>query len=137
MTKDIGLCEQCIPAFNELQPKGPYKYITFGIDREGTEIIVLKKATEGTYDDFLWEFPDEECKYGVYSFEGELEKPINNTIFIHWNPEDADHERRKMYADNRVVLHRELMGLGTHLNGIHKSEISRTKAIEKLQLRAR
>lgn len=63
-----------------------FKYIIFGLSKDNTEIIVLKTSDSPSYDDFLADLPEEDCRWAVYDFE--YEKPDggkrNKICFFSW-----------------------------------------------------
>ncbi|EPS36719.1 hypothetical protein H072_9691 [Dactylellina haptotyla CBS 200.50] len=124
MAFGIGLSEDCVPAFNELQPNGPYKYVIYRINDHNTEVFVLKKAESGTYADFLAELPDDICRFGAYSFQGEIESEWNKSLFVHWDPPTARPDHRAVYEEGKISLYRELMGIGAHMMATTKKELA-------------
>ncbi|KAK6544373.1 cofilin [Orbilia ellipsospora] len=130
MTTHISLNPECIPAFQDLQPRGSYKYILYTLSPAKPEIDILKKVKWATYADFLSDLPDDKCLYGVYSFDSEVEaedKPWNKSLFVHWTPEKAGKEQTAKYGDAKINLYKELMGLGAHVEGVDKEGISEGK----------
>lgn len=62
------------------------KYIIFGISKDYKEIIVLKKSESLSYDDFIADLPEAECRWAVYDFEYEKEEggTRNKICFFAW-----------------------------------------------------
>jgi hypothetical protein len=72
--------------FQELKLRRNYKYLTFKISNDKTEIVVEKKSTFGDYDKFLADLPENECRWAVYDFEFEKEDGgrRNKIVFYSW-----------------------------------------------------
>ena len=54
-----------------------------------TQIDVLKKSTkEATFDDFVAELPEHECRYAVYDYEYTSDdgRPTGKVLFVVWAP---------------------------------------------------
>ncbi|KAF3078664.1 cofilin [Orbilia oligospora] len=102
-----GLSGDAIPLFNRLQSEHSPKYIIYNIPADTKLISVLKSSQTRNYSEFLSELPDNECRYGVYSFGDDQ----NDTIFINWIPDGAGIMERELYVECALELWREMMGL--------------------------
>lgn len=70
----VGVSSECLDAFQELKLGKKSKYIVFTLNKSVTEIVVEKKgAPTSTYDDFLADLPEAECRWAVYDFDYEKE----------------------------------------------------------------
>jgi hypothetical protein len=62
--------DECVEAFNELKLKHTYKFIVFAMDAAHSKIEILKKGPKNaTYDQFLEELPENECRYAIFDYE--------------------------------------------------------------------
>ena len=66
--------------------KKSFKYIIYGLDSSLSEITVLKTSTSESYDDFIADLPEFECRWAVYDLEYEVEEnhKANKVVFILW-----------------------------------------------------
>ena len=68
----VGVNPECLQAYQELKLGKKTKYIIFTLSKDNTEIIVEKKgALSTTYDDFIGDLPEAECRWAVYDFDFE------------------------------------------------------------------
>lgn len=95
-----------------------YKYIIYKISDDKTKIIVDKTSTDPSYDKFLEELPENDCKYAVYDFEYELgqgEGKRNKIVFFQWSPDTASIRSKMVYASSKDALRRALNGVSSDL----------------------
>ena len=70
----VGVNPECLQAYQELKLGKKTKYMIFTLSKDNTEIIVEKKSPPtSTYDDFLADLPEGECRWAVYDFDFEKE----------------------------------------------------------------
>jgi len=86
----VGVSDDCVTQFNDLKLKHALKYIVYTMNDKLTEITVLKTATkDATYDEFMKEFPEDKCRYGVCDCEYTDPKTggqRNKIAFFVWYP---------------------------------------------------
>jgi cofilin len=76
---------ECLSKFQELKTGKKIKYIIFGMNADNSEIIVLKESTDQSYDKFLEELPESECRWAVYDMEFDSGEGIRNKLcFYMW-----------------------------------------------------
>lgn len=100
-----------------------------------TKIVVDKTSTAESYDDFLEELPENECKYAVYDFEYELgnnEGKRNKIIFFQWSPDTAPIRAKMVYASSKDALRRALNGVSTDIQGTDYSEVAYDSVLERV-----
>ncbi|KAL7280111.1 hypothetical protein ACG7TL_006527 [Trametes sanguinea] len=74
MASGVGVNPECLEAYQELKLGKKTKYIIFTLNKDNTEIVVEKKSPlTSTYDDFLADLPEGECRWAVYDFDFEKE----------------------------------------------------------------
>ncbi|KAK6515512.1 cofilin [Arthrobotrys conoides] len=122
-----GLSGDAIPSFNSLQSDHSLKYIIYTISPDSKLINVLTSSKTGDYSQFLSELPENECRYGVYSFGDDQ----NDTIFVNWIPDRAPVMERELYVESAVELWREMMGL----RPVARFEVCEKSAIEEGDVR--
>ena len=68
-----------------IQKSNSWKYIIFGIVNKNTEIGVLNTSLSNDYDEFLKEFPENECRWALYDLMYDSGEGMRNKrIFYHW-----------------------------------------------------
>ena len=86
----MGVSDDCVTQFNDLKLKHALKYIVYKMNDKLTEITVLKTANkDATYDEFMKEFPEDKCRYGVCDCEYTDPKTggqRNKIAFFVWYP---------------------------------------------------
>lgn len=77
---------ECLSAFQELKLGKKTKYIVYTVSKDNTEIIVEKSSTSSSYDEFISDLPEFECRWAVYDFEFEKEGAgkRNKICFYSW-----------------------------------------------------
>jgi len=112
-----------------------YKYIVYKISDDKTKIIVDKTSTDPSYDTFLEELPENDCKYAVYDFEYELGKgegKRNKIVFFQWSPDTASIRSKMVYASSKDALRRALNGVSADIQGTDFSEVAYDSVLEKV-----
>jgi len=123
----VGVDDECVKQFNDLKLKHNLKYIVYGMNKDMTQIQVLKTAgPEANYDQFKEEFPDGECRYGV--FDAEYTDPKtggqrNKIVFYIWCPDSAKVRPKMIYASSKDELKKRLVGVATEVQASDKSEM--------------
>ena len=77
----------CLDTFQELKLKKKHKYIIYTLNKEFTEIVVEKQSSDQSYDTFIADLPETECRFAVYDFEFEKEGAgkRNKLCFFAWS----------------------------------------------------
>jgi len=66
----MGVAEQSVSTFQELQRKKVYRYVIFKIDERKKEVVVEKTGGPSeSYDDFTASLPENDCRYAVFDFD--------------------------------------------------------------------
>jgi len=126
MSSGVGVNSQCIAAFQDLKLKKKTRYITFTLSNDLTEIVVEKASESQSYEDFLADLPEVECRWAVYDFEYEKEGAgkRNKIVFYSWSPDDAKIKQKMLFASSRDALRRSLVGIAVEIQGTDYSEVS-------------
>lgn len=69
----VSVGEDCLAKFQELKLGKKIKYIIFALNPTNTEIVVAKTSESPSWDEFVAELPEAECRWAVYDFEFEKE----------------------------------------------------------------
>jgi cofilin len=79
------LNDNCVNIFQELKLKKTHRYIIYGLSHDLKEIEVLKTSSSDSYDDFLSDLPETDCRWAVYDFIYEKDRQKRNKlVFISW-----------------------------------------------------
>jgi hypothetical protein len=71
--------------FQDLKLKKKYKFVTYTLSPDNSQIVVEKTGTDPEYEAFLSELPETECRYAVYDVEYEAEGGKRNKLcFFNW-----------------------------------------------------
>jgi cofilin len=62
------------------------KYVIFGLSKDNIEIVVLKTSDSSSYDDFIADLPEADCRWAVYDLEFETKEggKRNKICFFSW-----------------------------------------------------
>ena len=82
----VGVNQACLSEFNDLKMSKKLSFITFGLSKDLTEVVVLTKSESRDYSDFVAELPENECRWAVYDLEYEADGggKRNKLVFFHW-----------------------------------------------------
>mmetsp|Transcript_29133 Transcript_29133/g.73834 ORF Transcript_29133/g.73834 Transcript_29133/m.73834 type:complete len:140 (-) Transcript_29133:98-517(-) len=136
MASGVGVSDDCVTAFNDLKLKHTMKYIIYKMNDKMTEINVLKKSEkEATYDEFLAQLPESECRYGVFDVEFTDPKTggqRNKIVFYHWAPDVCKVREKMVYASSKDELKKRLVGVATEVQGSDKGDVELTVVVERV-----
>ena len=83
----------------------PYKLRYFIYKIEDKKRVVIEKQGERdkTYDDFVEDLPENDCRYGVIDIEFETTdgRPTSKIVFITWNPDTAPVRPKMLYSGSK------------------------------------
>ncbi|TID31126.1 hypothetical protein CANINC_000278 [Pichia inconspicua] len=131
----VAVSDEALKAFNDLKLGKKYKFIIYKLNDSKTEIVVDKTSTEDSYDAFIEEFPENDCKYAVYDFEYEIsagEGKRSKIVFYQWSPDTANIRSKMVYASSKDALRRALNGVSSDIQGTDFSEVSYEAVLEKV-----
>ncbi|GMM31811.1 cofilin [Martiniozyma asiatica (nom. inval.)] len=131
----VAVSDEALKAFNDLKLGKKYKYIIYALNDSKTEIVVDKTSTSASYDDFVAELPETECKYAIYDFEYEIsagEGKRSKIVFYQWAPDTASIRAKMVYAASKDALRRALNGVSADIQGTDFSEVSYESVLERV-----
>jgi len=137
MSSGISANQDCLAAFQELKLGKKLKYVIYGVSSDNKEIVVLKRAErapELTYDDFLADLPENDCRWAVYDFEFEKEDggKRSKICFYSWSPDESKIKSKMVYAASKDALRRSLVGVANEIQGTSFDEISYDTVLDKV-----
>lgn len=108
--------------------RGDYKvrYFIYMMSKDKKSIVIEKTGERSkTYDDFISELPEKDCRYGLIDLEFETVdgRPTSKMVFISWNPDTAAVRAKMIYSGSKEVLKSALPGVGIHINATDYSEL--------------
>ncbi|CED85064.1 actin depolymerizing factor [Phaffia rhodozyma] len=134
MSSGASVNQECLSAYQELKAGKKIKYIVFGMSPDNTEIVVLSKSTEKSYDSFIEQLPENECRWAVYDFEFDSGEGIRNKlVFYMWTPDGAKIKPKMVYAASKDALRKSLVGIHTEIQGTDFDEVSEATVLEKVK----
>ena len=115
-------------AFNEFKlQRGEFKlrYFIYAIENKKSIVIEKKGEREKTYEDFVADLPENDCRYGLIDLEFETDdgRPTSKIVFISWNPDTASVRPKMLYSGSKEAIKSVLTGVGIHINATDYSEL--------------
>jgi len=122
-----------LESFQALKLGKKFKYIVFNLNKDHSEIIVEKTSQDPSYDAFIADLPENECRWAVYDFEFEKEDAGKRSkiTFVSWSPDDAKIKNKMLFASSKDALRRALVGVAVEIQGTDYSEVSYESVLEK------
>ncbi|KAG7445856.1 actin depolymerizing factor, partial [Guyanagaster necrorhizus] len=129
----IGVNSECLEKYQELKLGKKTKYIIFALSKEKTEIIVEKTSESTSYDEFVSDLPEAECRWAIYDFEFEKEGAgkRNKICFFSWSPDDAKIKDKMLFASSKDALRRSFVGIAVEIQGTDFSEVAYESVMDK------
>ncbi|KAG5634464.1 cofilin [Sphagnurus paluster] len=128
----VGVNDQCLTEYQALKLKKAHKYVIFTLSKDFKEIVVEKTSSSQSYDDFVGDLPELECRWAVYDFEFEKEEGKRNKIcFFSWSPDDAKIKQKMLFASSKDALRRSLVGIAVEIQGTDYSEVAFESVLDK------
>lgn len=111
----------------------PYKIRYFIYVIKDKKTIEIEKTGERnkTFDDFVADLPENDCRYGLIDVEFETAdgRPTSKIVFITWNPDTAPVRPKMLYSGSKEALKSALLGVGIMINATDMSELDFEEAI--------
>jgi cofilin len=131
--------KECIEAYKGLKLDHQFRFIVFGMSDDRKEIIVKHRAPiTATYDDFLKEIPENDCRYAIYDYEFEIDGgQRSKVVFINWAPDTAHIRSKMLYAASKESFRKNMSGLAIEVQATDSSEVELAAIDEKVMSFAR
>lgn len=121
----------------ELKLRKKYKYVVYRLSDDNTSIVIDKKMEKGgSYEEFVGELPETDCRYAVYDFEYEkspAEGVRNKICFVVWVPDTSKVRQKMLYASSKDAIRKKLAGVAVEIQGTDMSEIAYDTVLEKVR----
>ncbi|GAA97219.1 hypothetical protein E5Q_03894 [Mixia osmundae IAM 14324] len=133
MSSGVAVSSECLEAFQTLKLGKKLKYIIYGLNKDNTEIVVVKTSDSADYDEFVGDLPPADCRWAVYDFEYEQAGgggKRNKLVFYMWSGPGRRTSRR---SKPRCCLL-----LPKTLSGVHSSasrQRSKAQTLARLRIR--
>ncbi|KAF9331687.1 cofilin [Podila minutissima] len=134
MSSGVGVNPECLNSFQELKLKKVHKYIIYKLSEDNKSIEVEKTSeASATYDDFVQQLPEDDCRYAVYDFDYTLpDGPRNKIVFFTWSPDNSKIKAKMIYASSKDALRKQLQGIGAEIQGTDFDEVHHDAVLEKV-----
>ncbi|KAJ8104327.1 hypothetical protein POJ06DRAFT_191319 [Lipomyces tetrasporus] len=132
---NVAVSNDCQTAFQELKLGKSLKFIIFALNDSKTEIVVAEKSSDPSYDEFIANLPENDCRYAVYDFEYELagnEGKRSKICFFTWSPDSAPVRSKMTYASSKDAIRRSLNGIAAEIQGTDFSEVAYESVLDKV-----
>ncbi|PIG85859.1 cofilin [Aspergillus arachidicola] len=136
MASGVGVDDDCQAKFLEMKLGHKYRYVIYRLSADNKEIVVDKTGShDSTYDDFIEDLPEDECRWAVYDFDHKLDEDsrIRKLIFISWCPDTSRIKSKMMFASSKDTLRRTLVGIGSEIAATDMSEIFFEAVLDKVK----
>jgi len=131
MSTGVSVSDECINSYQDLM-KRRHKYVVFGLNPKFTDIVLLKTSDDPDYENFLKEFPSDECRWAVYDLEYEAEDggKRNKVVFVYWSPAGSTIKQRMVYSASNNILKARL-GVVLEIQGNDEDDLEFVNVLEK------
>ncbi|KAE8347140.1 hypothetical protein BDV24DRAFT_122894 [Aspergillus arachidicola] len=136
MASGVGVNDDCQAKFLEMKLGHKYRYVIYRLSADNKEIVVDKTGSmDSTYDDFIGDLSEHECRWAVYDFDHKLDEDsrIRKLIFISWCPDGARIKSKMIFTSSTDTLRRTLNGIGLQIAATEWSEIFFEAVLDKAQ----
>lgn len=130
----VTVSSEVTTSFNKFKlQQEPYKIRYFIYVIKDKKTIEIEKTGERnkTFDDFVADLPENDCRYGLIDVEFETAdgRPTSKIVFITWNPDTAPVRPKMLYSGSKEALKSALLGVGIMINATDMSELDFEEAI--------
>lgn len=108
----VGISDEVLSSITRLKLTREFRYFVYEI--KGMMIVIAKNGERSmTYDDFVKELPENDCRYGLIDIEFEADdgRSTSKVVLISWVPDLASVKTRMLYTSSIAPLQHELIGL--------------------------
>ncbi|KAG0325800.1 cofilin, partial [Podila humilis] len=130
----VGVNDDCLSIYQELKIGKKHRYVIYKLSDDLKAIEVAKTSgSSSTYEDFIAELPEDDCRYAVYDFAFEAKGGAgqrNKIVFITWSPSNSKIKAKMVYASSKDSLRRALQGIAVEVQGTDYDEVSFDTVLE-------
>ncbi|KAF9432384.1 cofilin [Entomortierella beljakovae] len=129
----VQVDQACVNAFQSLKLGKKLKYIIYKLSADNKNIVVEKEVATGSYDDFVAELPETDCRYAVYDFDYQTpDGERNKIVFYAWSPDTAKIKSKMVYSSSKDALRRSLNGVAAEIQGTELAEVTYEAVLDKI-----
>ena len=130
----VSVNDECVAKFNDLKLKHAARFIIYRMNDDMSQIVVAEEGDKSkTYEDFVKQLPENDCRYAVFDFEFEVEgNPRSKIIFVNWAPDTAKIRSKMVYAASKEAIKKRLVGISTEVQATDSSEVDRSAVLERV-----
>ncbi|XP_002738655.1 uncharacterized protein LOC100367892 [Saccoglossus kowalevskii] len=134
MTSGVKCSDDVVSKFQEIKIGHKYKYVTYNISDDLSQIETESTVQQGSWDDFCAALPPDGCRYAVYDFDYELPDggKRNKLIFVNWCPDSAKIKLKMLYATSKDAIKKKLVGIGNEVQATGLDELNYDEILEKI-----
>merc|ERR1711991_807609 len=134
MSSGIDCNDAAVEAFQDLKLKHASSYLIYAITDDWTEIQLIKAGEKGaSYDAFLEELPENECRYAIYDYNFNADgRDQSKILFVVWAPDTAKIKAKMLYASSKAEFKKKLIGISTEIQATDLAEIDEDSVREKV-----
>lgn len=131
----VSIQDRVVSEFNNIKLKHMYRFIQLKITDNLKEIEVEKTVESCSYEEFIGQLPQDDCRYIVYDFQfnvgdaGQREQ----LIFIVWCPDTSNIKKKMLYAASKDALRKKLVGINHEVQATESAELDEKEIQEKLK----
>ncbi|MGW6868989.1 actin-binding ADF family protein [Streptomyces sp. NPDC054901] len=125
--------DECRREFQALKDDRKHGYVVFKLSKDYTQIVVEKVSDSETYDDFVADLPENECRLAVcrFAFERKDGGPQNALLFFSWAPEAAALKQKMHFEASHDELRLALSGIAAEIRGTEYAEVAHDAVLAK------
>ena len=132
----VTVQDKVVTEYNNMKLGRQYQCIVMKLTKDDKEIELEKTipANACTFEDFVSQLPNDDCRYAVYDFHFETPNAgqRQQLILILWCPETANIRRKMIYASSKDAMKKKLVGITNDFQATEYSELTRKDVTEKL-----
>jgi len=114
--------------------KHAYRYIIYKISDDNTRIVVAEKATsDKSYDDFVKNLPENDCRYAVFDMEFTAQGMTKQKICLFvWSPDTSPIRQKMLYASSKDAIKKKLIGFAKEIQCTDHEELDMDNVVNQL-----
>lgn len=126
--------DDVVDAFNDFKLKrGDFhcRFFIYKIENKKNIVIEKKGDLSKTYDDFVAELPENDCRYGIIDLDFDTSdgRKTSKLVFISWNPDTGPIRAKMLYSGSKEAMKAALNGVGIHINATDYAELDFNESI--------
>lgn len=133
----VSVTDEVVSEFQTIKLGKKYRFIQMKLSDDKKVIEMEKKVETSSYEDFVKQFPANNCRYAIYDFEYELgdSGQRNELVFVVWCPDTAPVAMKMLYAASKDALKKKLLGINHEIQATEYSELKIDEVTEKVKSR--